>query len=126
VHFAKGERFEQAQAKLSPATDWELAIEGCYYAAFQFILAGTAWRAVSHSDNHPHAEAVKLLTQAGAPQEVLTAWSALEAVRAGRVYGKQADSGETERSRERILQIKTWASSAHPTSETDTVGGESK
>ena len=69
VHFAKGERFEQAQAKLAPTTDWELAIEGCYYAAFQFILAGTEWRTVRHSDNHPHAEAVKLLTQAGAPCE---------------------------------------------------------
>ncbi|HEU4784552.1 MAG TPA: hypothetical protein VFS83_14520 [Ktedonobacterales bacterium] len=114
VHFAKGERFEQAQAKLAPATDWELAIEGCYYAAFQFILAGTSWRGVRHSDNHPHAEAVKLLTQAGAPSEALTAWSALETVRAGRVYGKQSDSGETERSRERVKQIKGWALLGHP------------
>ena len=79
VHFAKGGRFEQAQAKLAPATDWELAIEGCYYAAFQFILAGTSWRGVRHSDNHPHVEAVKLLTQASAPSEAYC----LECVRNG-------------------------------------------
>ena len=114
IHFAKGERFEQAPALLAPATDWELAIEGCYYAAFQFILAGTSWRGVRHSDNHPHAEAVKLLTQTGAPSEVLTAWSALETVRAGRVYGKQSDNGETERSRERVKQIKDWALLGRP------------
>jgi len=56
VHFEKGMRFEQSQAKLIPEEDWELAIEGCYYAAFQFILAGREWRSVRHSDNHPHAE----------------------------------------------------------------------
>lgn len=118
VHFAKGERFEQAQAKLMPATDWELTIEGCYYAAFQFILAGTAWQGVRHSDNHPHAEAVKLLTQASAPPKVLTAWSVLETVRAGRVYGKQSDGGESERSRDRVQQIKAWALLARPDSNT--------
>lgn len=122
VHFAKGERFEQAQAKLDPITDWELAIEGCYYAAFQFVLAGTAWRGVRHSDNHPHAEAMKLLTQASAPQELRAAWGALESVRSGRVYGKQADSGETERSRERIRQIKAWALLAQPVVDADPAG----
>ena len=114
VHFAKGERFETAQAKLEPVTDWELAIEGCYYAAFQYILAGSLWRGVSHSDSHPHAEAMKLLTQSKAPPEVLTAWSELETVRSGRVYGKQPDGGECERSRDRVRRIKVWALSAHP------------
>ena len=125
IHFAKGERFEQAQTKLSSTTDWELAIEGCYYAAFQFILAGTAWHGVRHSDSHPHAEAVKLLTQAGAPQELRTAWSALESARSGRVYGKQADGGETERSRERVRQIKAWALLARPVPDAGPSGGAS-
>lgn len=125
VHFAKGVRFEQAQAKLSSTTDWELAIEGCFYAAFQFILAGTTWRGVRHSDSHPHAEAVKLLTQAGAPQELRTAWGAIESARSGRVYGKQSDGGETERSRKRVQQIKAWALLARPVPDADPSGGAS-
>ena len=75
--------FEHAQAKLLPEDDWELAIEGCYYAAFQFILAACGWRGVRHSDNHRHAEAAKLLAQASAPLEVSAAWRELETVRAG-------------------------------------------
>jgi hypothetical protein len=114
VHFEKGERFERAQAKLLPEGDWELAIEGCYYAAFQFILAGCGWRGVGHSDNHPHAEAAKLLAQASAPLEVSAAWRELETVRAGRVDGKQPNGGECERSRVRVQGIKSWALAAQP------------
>jgi hypothetical protein len=114
VHFEKGVRFEHSQAKLFPEEDWELAIEGCYYAAFQIVLAGCQWRGVRHSDNHSHAEARNLLTQASAPSEVSAAWNELEAVRAGRVYGKQPDSGECERSRIRVQVIKSWALAAQP------------
>ena len=113
----------QLDSVLGPTTDWELVIEGRYYAAFQFILAGTAWRGVHHSDNHPHAEATKLLTQASAPQDIRTAWSAVESVRSGRVYGKQVDNGETERSRERIRQIKAWALLARPVPDPNSAGG---
>jgi hypothetical protein len=114
VHFDKGERFEGAQAKPAPATDWELIMEGCYLAAFQFSLAGTEWRGVRHSDNHPHAETLGLLTRAGAQPEVLAAWSGLETARSGRVYGKQPDGAQSGLARTRLQTIKDWALAGHP------------
>jgi hypothetical protein len=114
VHFAKGERFEQAQSRLIPEFDWELLIEGCYQASFQFILAGTEWRGTRHSDNHPHAEALGLLTRSSAPSEVLGAWSGPEKSRSGRVYGKQTDGVESVAARARMAVIRDWASAARP------------
>lgn len=114
VHFDKGERFEQAQTRLIPATDWELLIEGCYQASFQFILAGAEWCGVRHSDNHPHAEASGLLTRSSAPSEVLRAWTDLERSRSGRVYGKQTDGVESASARARMAVIKDWAIAARP------------
>jgi hypothetical protein len=107
LHFAKGERFDRAQERLIAETDCELIIEGCYYAVFGFILAGAEWRGVRHSDNHPHAEALSLLTRAAAPAEALAAWSSLERSRAGRVYGKLVNCAKSSSSDRQVAPRKS-------------------
>jgi predicted nucleotidyltransferase len=75
AHYDKAERLADAQARLDPTQDWELIVEGCYMSAHNFVLAGSEWVGVSHSQSHMHKENVRLLKQAAAPAAVQDAWT---------------------------------------------------
>jgi len=114
AHVEKAERFEAAQAKLAPATDWELIIEGCHMAAHNYIVAGAEWGGVPHPSNHAHAANAGLLLRSGAPAEVQRAWREMDGQRSGRVYGKQPNGVQSGEVRDRLRQIKDWATAARP------------
>ena len=113
-HFEKGEAFEASQAKLDSASNAELVVDGCYYAAHHFVLAGTEWRGVAHKQSHPHGKNPELLNDAGAPEAVSDAWDALERLRSGYVYGgRTAGTGGAD-ARDALATIKTWVTAARP------------
>lgn len=114
AHHAKGGRLAAAQAKLDPATDWESIVEGCYMAAHNFVLAGTEWLGISHSQNHMHKENVRLLRLANAPQPVREAWNSLDILRAGNVYGARTNGVASAEARTHLQTIRDWAASLHP------------
>jgi len=108
VHLAKAERMAATQAKLDPAIDWETIVETCYMSAHHYILAGTEWAGVSHLQNHLHSMNPTLLQQANAPTEVNAAWSKLEQLRAGNVYGAKTSGTASDDARASLQIIDQW------------------
>ncbi|HEX6123311.1 MAG TPA: hypothetical protein VFY89_09120 [Ktedonobacterales bacterium] len=102
------------QAKLAPATDWEIVVESCYMAAHNFIVAGAEWTGVPHPQSHKHAANVSLLQRAAAPQDVREAWDQLEVLRAGNIYGGHTDPAAADEARQYLATIQRWASAKKP------------
>ncbi len=81
VHYDKAQRLSQTQSILAPAQHYESIIEICYMSAHHYILAGTEWAGTPHQQRHAHADNIRLLKTATAPQPVLDAWTDLEKYR---------------------------------------------
>ncbi len=113
-HFQKGERFEQAQARLDPAPDWESIIEICYMAAHHYLIAGVDWRTGTHPSTHAHSANANLLKQLGAPGEVQKAWDDLDVLRSGGVYGARTNGVASAQARSCLAIIKVWVEAARP------------
>jgi hypothetical protein len=114
AHYDKAERLTEAQARLDAGRDWELIVEGCYMSAHNFVLAGTEWPGVAHSQGHMHKENVRLLKQAAAPSEVQDAWNQLEVLRAGNVYGARTNGTASSSARAHLQKLTQWATSVRP------------
>ena len=115
-HFEKAEGFDRSQGKLDAADDAELIVEGCYFSAHHLIVAGTEWRGVPHSQSHPHGQNLALLKHASAPMDVLNAWSTLERLRSGSVYGGKTSGTTSGDARRALAAIRGWTTAGKPQS----------
>ncbi len=114
-HYQKGLRFERSQLKLDPIEDSEALVESCYMAAHHFLLAGTEWRGFAHAQSHAHKDNAGLPgRQVKAPLEVQRAWSLLDNMRPGSIYGARSGGVEGPEARKALQTIKDWTEEAHP------------
>lgn len=114
-HYQKGLRFDRSQLKLDPIEDSEALVESCYMAAHHFLLAGAEWRGFAHAQSHAHKDNAGLLSrQAKAPQAVQDAWSLLDNMRPGSIYGARSGGAEGPEAQKALKTIKDWAEEARP------------
>lgn len=114
-HYSKGERLDQQQASLDPATFSETIVSVCHGAAHHFVCAGLEWAGINHEQyGHAHSKHPTLLKQAKAPLAVQAAWSDLERLRTKAFYGSGTTDAAVAEARAYLATIKGWARSLHP------------
>lgn len=100
AHLTKARRIEGSVAKLDPARDWEVIIEGVYGAALHYIAYIAETKVGKHHETHKGLP--RFLDQSNLP-ELAEAFRALELLRQSRWYGGK-ENGEISKKALSILE----------------------